>query len=131
MSIMPLPNNPGPGSSDPNLAGSSFWGGLQLPAGFEKLPEMAQWATIMGQFNLQQRKMDKEDMDKYFERERERAKEAQAMGLQSNIALGAIKSMYDIPRQIAQARQMYGPEAATAFGKQIQGLNAPTVPRYF
>lgn len=47
------------------------------------------------------------------------------------VARNFVEGITKIPGQIAQARQMYGPEAATAFGKQVQGLNAPTVPRYF
>lgn len=47
------------------------------------------------------------------------------------MARNLVETVTKIPGQIAAARQMYGPEAATAFGKQTQGFTSPAVPRYF
>lgn len=56
---------------------------------------------------------------------------ARPLEFQELVAKNLLKTISDIPGQIASAGQMYGQEAATAFGKQTQNFQAPQVVKYF
>ena len=56
---------------------------------------------------------------------------ARPLEFQEMVAKNLLKTITDIPGQIANAGQMYGQEAATAFGKQTQNFQVPQVVKYF
>ena len=56
---------------------------------------------------------------------------ARPLEFQELIAKNLLKTITDIPGQIANAGQMYGREAATAFGRQTENFQAPQVVKYF
>ena len=65
------------------------------------------------------------------DQQREDRLAARPLEFQELVATNLLNTITRIPGQIAAARQMYGPEAATAFRKQTESFNAPAVPRYF
>jgi hypothetical protein len=56
---------------------------------------------------------------------------ARPLEFQEMVAKNLLKTITDIPGQIANAGQMYGREAATAFGRQTENFQAPQVVKYF
>ncbi len=56
---------------------------------------------------------------------------ARPLEFQELVAKNLLKTITDIPGQIANAGQMYGREAATAFGRQTENFQAPQVVKYF
>jgi hypothetical protein len=56
---------------------------------------------------------------------------ARPLEFEEMIAKNLLKTITDIPGQIANAGQMYGREAATAFGRQTENFQAPQVVKYF
>lgn len=56
---------------------------------------------------------------------------ASPLKFQQLVAANLLKTISNLPGQIASAGQMYGQEAATAFGKQTQNFQAPQVVKYF
>jgi hypothetical protein len=65
------------------------------------------------------------------DQQREDRLAARPLEFQELVATNLLNTITRIPGQIAAARQMYGPEAATAAGRQMQNFSAPAVPRYF
>jgi hypothetical protein len=56
---------------------------------------------------------------------------ARPLEFQELVANNLLKTITNIPGQIANAGQMYGREAATAFGRQTENFQAPQVVKYF
>jgi hypothetical protein len=56
---------------------------------------------------------------------------ARPLEFQELVATNLLKTISNLPGQIANAGQMYGREAATAFGRQTENFQAPQVVKYF
>ena len=56
---------------------------------------------------------------------------ARPLEFQEKVAMNLLNTITNLPGQIANAGQMYGQEAATAFGRQTQNFQAPQVVKYF
>lgn len=56
---------------------------------------------------------------------------ARPLEFQEKVAMNLLNTITNLPGQIANAGQMYGREAATAFGRQTENFQAPQVVKYF
>jgi hypothetical protein len=110
------------------------WGGFNLPPGFENMDDFSKAMIWQSVFNDRRRQQEKEDLPEMLRQiskiQFENAQASQRLGLEANIAGGALKSLYDMPGQILRAGQMYGPETATNFARTYQAPQA-TIRPYF
>lgn len=113
-----------PTQPSPTPVAGMSWGGINLPPGFENMDDFSKmmiWQEVLKDRTRQREKEDfPEMMRQMSEVQFQNAQRAQQLGLQSNIALGALKSLYDMPGQVLRAGQMYGPETATNFSRTFQ-----------
>lgn len=126
-----------PTTPQPQLAGS-YLGFMQDP-NFQAIsaiedPNMRSFA-MWGYLSDRSRKSDMEGFPEIISKIRDQQFEDyqrfRPYAFGDLMARNLVETVTKIPGQIAAARQMYGPEAATAFGKQTQGFTSPAVPRYF
>jgi hypothetical protein len=132
--LLPKETPDGQGQQQPSfaIAGLGRWGGLLNNPEFSKLDPFVQSTILQEEINKAQEERERPLLKEFFDLERQRAREAQKMGFESLVAGGLVKSLYDLPGKIVQARQMYGPETARGFTAGMQV--APTmgqIPRYF
>jgi hypothetical protein len=125
-----LPSNPLSTFSN-NLAGS--WMDMIKEAGKSDDPftKMLIFNSIQTAYNSDPERM-RQQLEVIKKFEDERALKTQELGMQSNIFGGLLKTIADTPKQIAAARQMYGPETSTNFIKGLQAFGQTSQPpRYF
>lgn len=136
------PTNPSfGGTTSTPVAGTSPFGFgaafQELQKATEGLDPLARSMVFMDYMNQQRREQEKKDFPEMLksisQMQFENAQRAQQLGAQSTVFGGVVKSLLDlgnIPRRMAAARQMYGPETISGFRLPTEALERQQ-PRYF
>jgi hypothetical protein len=137
--ITPVAQAPVPGASSNmgGFGGQDFQGALNAANAIPD--ELARSMAISQLFGNQMRQQsDKQMLENYpkildmiEQRQYENRLKARPLEFQELVAKNLLNTITNIPGQIAAAGQMYGREAATAFGRQTENFQAPQMVRYF
>jgi hypothetical protein len=135
----PVTQGPMPGvlSSMGGFGGQDFQAAVDVANAIPN--ENARGMAIASLFGNQMRQQSDNQMVKNYaeildmieQRQYANRLKARPLEFQELVAKNLLKTITDIPGQIANAGQMYGREAATAFGRQTENFQAPQVVKYF